>query len=235
MPQTGIIVRWNSAFVRTLDAETNSQWAQELIAVLSNNTYPELVGIDLLANETDTPALETGQQIYIPVLAAVNAGTINLHRTMHAGELGFVHNVRDAMIMGAERVGHGVLLAQDPVALEYARLERVLPIEINIYSNYRLQVNEDFSQHPFLDYLRLGLPVSLSTDDEGMFITDITNEFRIAIKYTDITHAEVKQMAYNGLETAFSDEMLKTELIEKLTAEFAAFESQWSDVFAYPN
>ncbi len=28
------------------------------------------VGIDLLANETDTPALETGQNIYIPILAA---------------------------------------------------------------------------------------------------------------------------------------------------------------------
>ncbi|MCP4114415.1 MAG: hypothetical protein GY737_03240 [Desulfobacteraceae bacterium] len=226
--ETGIIVRWNSAFIRTLDVENNNVWTREFISVVGNNPCTELVGIDLLANETHTPALETGQNIYIPILAANQQGHINIHRTMHAGELGFVHNVRDAMIMGAERVGHGVLLARDPLALEYAVQERNLPIEINIYSNYRLQVNEDFSNHPFLDFLRLGLPVSLSTDDEGIFVTDIINEYKIAIRHTDITHGELKQMAYNSIETSFAGEAVKTRLLKKLDTDFADFEARWS-------
>jgi adenosine deaminase len=230
--ETGIIVRWNSAFVRTLDVDTNTVWARELISVLENHPYPSLVGIDLLANETDTPALETGQNIYIPILAANRQGDITLHRTMHAGELGFVHNVRDAMIMGTERVGHGVLLARDPLALEYAIQERNLPIEINLYSNYRLQAYEDFSTHPFLNFLRLGLPVSLSTDDEGIFVTDITHEYKIAITYTDITHEELKQMAYNSIRTAFADDAVKTALLKKLDADFAIFEAKWRSALA---
>jgi adenosine deaminase len=107
--ETGVHVRWNSAFVRTLDFDTNTQWTRGLLDILEVNSYPELVGIDLLANETDTPALETGQNIYLPILAADQQGLIHLHRTMHAGELGDIRNVRDAMIMGVDRVGHGVL------------------------------------------------------------------------------------------------------------------------------
>jgi len=173
------------------------------------------------------PVPETGQNIYIPILAANENGRIELHRTMHAGELGNIHNVRDAMIMGAERVGHGVLLAQDTLSLEYAVQEKGLPIEINICSNYKLQVNEDFSKHPFLNFLRLGLPISLSTDDEGMFLTDISNEYKIAITYTDITHDELKQMAFNSIETAFADEAVRAVLLIKLNKEFEAFEEKW--------
>ncbi len=223
---TGVTVRWNSAFVRTLDYDTNTAWTNAFIGILENNSYTELVGIDLLANETHTPALDTGQNIYVPILDAVQDGRISIHRTMHAGELGDVRNVRDAMIMGAERVGHGVLLREDPITLEYATQVQ-LPIEINLYSNYRLQVEEDFSKHPFLNYLRLGLPVSLSTDDEGMFVTDIVQECIVAVTNTDITHAEIKRMAYNSLETAFADDTLKTGLIEKLDTDFVQFESDW--------
>ena len=226
--ETGIHVRWNSAFVRTLDFDTNSAWTHEFMSVLESHPCTELVGIDLLANETDTPALETGQNIYVPVLAANRQGILNIHPTMHAGELGLVSNVRDAMIMGVQRIGHGVLLAEDPVALAYAVQEN-LPIAINIYSNYRLQVNEDFSQHPFLDFLRLGLPVSLSTDDEGIFVTDITNEYMVAISYTDITHEELKQMSYNSITTSFADEALKAELLNELDEDFERFEATWSD------
>ena len=224
---TGVTVRWNSAFVRTLDYDTNTTWTNNFIGILKENSYTELVGIDLLANETNTSALETGQNIYIPILDAINDGEMSIHRTMHAGELGDIRNVRDAMIMGAERVGHGVLLWQDPIGLEYAR-RASLPIEINLYSNYRLQVEEDFSKHPFLSYLRMGMPVSLSTDDEGMFVTDIVNECVVAVTYTDITHAEVKQMAYNSLQTSFADDTLKNGLIEKLDTDFTQFESDWS-------
>lgn len=228
--ETGVIVRWNAAFVRTMDIDSNTQRAQDLISALENKQYAELVGIDLLADESDTPALETGQHIYIPILAANQQGTIKLHRTMHAGELGFIHNVRDAMLIGVERVGHGVLLAQDPIALAYAVEIKKLPIEINLYSNYRLQVQEDLSKHPFLDFLRLGLPVSLSTDDEGMFVTDISNECKLAISNTDITHKEFKQMSYNSIKTSFADETVKTKLLKKLDEDFASFETKWSQV-----
>jgi len=227
LQETGVETRWNLAFVRTLPASSNSMWTQVLIALLEQEQPEVLVGIDLLANETDAPALETAQPIYVPILDAVQQGNIELGRTMHAGELGDPRNPRDAMIMGSQRIGHGVLMADDPLTIEYARREQV-PVEINLVSNLRLEVWDDPATHPFLDYLRLGLPVSLSTDDEGMFRTDIANECVVAVTSTDIQYAELAQMSRNSIAEGFMDDELRDTLMVDLEADLAAFELSWS-------
>jgi hypothetical protein len=227
--RTGVTIRWNQAFARTIPRNVNQQLTNQLISLVESNPHDELVGIDLLANENATPALETGQVIYVPVLAANESGRISLRRTMHSGEHGLVANPRDAILMGSERLGHGVHLYEDPIALEYARLVRHLPIEINLWSNYRLQVIETFENHPFLPFLRLGLPVSLSTDDEGMFGTDIANECRIALGHTDVTHAEMKAMSFNSLATSFAQPEVRESLEERLRVEFERFEERWRE------
>jgi len=234
LARTGVVVRWNLAFDRTLDPGVNAQIARQLIALVESNPHDELVGIDLLAKEDGAPALETGQQIYGPVLAANEMGRIALHRTMHAGEHGLVMNSRDAMIIGSERLGHGVRLFEDPISVEYTRLIVHLPIEINLWSNYRLQVVDSFEHHPFLPFLRLGLPVSLSTDDEGIFGTDISNECVIAINHTDITHAELKAMSFNSLATSFAAPDIRSALTRQLEADFQHFEETWEEVALDP-
>ncbi|MCP4746138.1 MAG: hypothetical protein GY874_08355 [Desulfobacteraceae bacterium] len=228
--EIGVMVRWNLAFRRTGDPNENYDLTLNAIDFFEKNTHEYLVGIDLLANETNTPALENGQSIYIPVLHADNLQKINLHRTMHAGELGDPSNVRDAMIMGSERVGHGVLLNDQIVALEYARDVVKLPIEINLVSNYRLGVIALFNKHPFLYYLRLGLPVSLSTDDEGMFHTDINTECEVAVSNTDITYDELVAMSYNSIETSFASDIDKQTLLDKLDREFLIFETKMNEL-----
>lgn len=223
----GIVARWNDAFARSGDVDQNAQRAQQLIELMSTHQYPEVVGIDLLSNETHTPALETGQLIYMPLLAANRSGAVELKRTMHAGELGYLHNARDAMIMGANRIGHGVSLRDDPVALEYARLLYQLPIEINVVSNYRLRVVSSYREHPFLDFLRLGLPVSLSTDDEGIFKSDIATDCVKAVGFSDVTHHEMRTMSYNAIEQSFTTDEQKAELLTQLDLAFEHFESNW--------
>ena len=115
------------------------------------------------------------------------------------------------------------------MTLEYARRKQ-LPIEINLHSNLKLQSIRDYSEHPFLLYLRLGLPVSLSTDDEGILETNISNEFAIAIENTDISYAELKQLAYNSITTSFASEDVKKQLIADLDTRFKVFEEKWLPV-----
>jgi adenosine deaminase len=173
------------------------------------------VGVDFLDNEAKFPALEAGQLLYGEVLRRDLAGELNLCRTMHAGEIGDPRNPRDPMIMGAERLGHGVNLAKAPVALEYAAKVHE-PVEINLSSNLRLTSAASVEEHPFLGYLRLGLPVSLSTDDEGVFDTDIDHECELAVGRTDLAYSEFKRMAFNSIETSFASETDKKALLADL-------------------
>lgn len=218
----GITVRFNHAFVRIDDNEITHAQANNFLELDS----PYITGIDLLGNETDTPAFEKGQAVYATINAAVTLNSRQLNCTMHAGELGDKRNPRDAIILGAKRLGHGVSLIDDVITLEYARRQQ-LGIETNIISNQRLGVHLTPSNHPFLTYLRLGLKPSLSTDDEGMFETDISHEFFIAIAETDIHYAEVKQLVLNSIDTAFADVYTKQRLRNKLIEQFKDFEQRW--------
>lgn len=218
---------WVFAFVRTIEPTSlNRGWARELVNLTKMQEEGSVRGIDLLANELDTPALETAQGIYVPIGAARQAGEIRLKSTMHSGELGDVRNVRDAMIMGVERVGHGVLLREDPVAIEYARANNV-GIVCSLVSNRLLRVETDYSAHPFLTFLRLGIPVSLSTDDEGMFRTDIANECAVAVSNTDIQYSEMVALSRNSVLESFAGSGTKARLLATLKKELAAFEASF--------
>ncbi|MDR3605794.1 MAG: hypothetical protein P4M08_00260 [Oligoflexia bacterium] len=218
--ETGLTIRLNKAFSRT---KTPAELDKDLQPFLATSQDPRVLGVDFIANESGNPALEKGQMLYGSVLQAVLTGKTRLHRTMHAGETGDTRDPRDAMILGAERLGHGVTLASDPVALEYAaRIHE--PIEINLSSNLRLTSVKTVAEHPFLDYLRLGLPVSLSTDDEGIFDTDIDQECELAVSQTDISYAELKEMAFNSIETSFASDDDKKALRDKLARSFMVFE-----------
>jgi adenosine deaminase len=134
--------------------------------------------------------------------------------------------MRDAILLGAERVGHGTQAWKDPVALEFAANQK-LPIEANLVSNVRLGYAASFRAHAFLDLLRLGLRVSLSTDDEGILVTDITNEFVAAITHTNITYSEVRQLVLNSIDTAFVDDAEKGRLRGQVEQDLREFEASW--------
>ena len=219
----GITAKLLAAFNRTKPLPFTRTKVKQL---LDQPASPVLVGVNLLADETNAPALEAGQTLYAPVTAAVQQGRSTLHRTIHAGELGDVRNVRDAILMGAERIGHGVKLDQEPVTLEYVRQQKI-PVEINLLSNLRLSVVEDLKSHPFIRYLRLNIPVSLATDDEGIFRTSINDECQAAIDHSDVTYLEMKKMFVNGILTSFASEEEKVALRHSLEEGYAAFETSW--------
>ena len=77
-----------------------------------------------------------------------------------------------------------------------------MAIEINLSSNARiLQVAG--RNHPFTDYRAFGVPVTLSTDDEGIARSDLTNEYQIAVETYDLQYQDVKALARNSLEFSF--------------------------------
>lgn len=109
-------MRFNNAYFRTTAAEQDAQVQAMLRAAQS----PYVVGIDLLANRATPRRWSTAGAVYGPVLANVRLQGGKWRRTMHAGELGALHNPRDALLLGAERLGHGVRLIDGLLTLHYA-------------------------------------------------------------------------------------------------------------------
>ena len=109
-------------------------------------------------------------------------------------------------VAGATRIGHGVdiLHEDDAEALLAEMAERRVLVEINLTSNDVI-LGVAGSDHPFATYRAFGVPMALSTDDEGVARIDLSHEYRRAVTTYDLNYADVKAMSRNGLTHAFID------------------------------
>jgi aminodeoxyfutalosine deaminase len=109
-----------------------------------------------------------------------------LHTICHAGEIGGPDSVREAIeLLGAERIGHGIAVLRDEaLANSLATTGRVV-LENCLTSNLCTGAlgkqtgnpAATLSDHPLPEFLERGLPVTLSTDDPGLFHTDLLSEY----------------------------------------------------------
>jgi len=137
----------------------------------------------------------------------------NVHISLHAGELapglvppeGLRFHIRQAVeIAHAERIGHGVdALYEDnaPALLKEMAAQHVM-VEINLTSNDGI-LGIKGADHPLPYYRKAGVPVALSTDDEGVSRIDLTHEYVRAALDFPLTYADLKQMARTGMEHNF--------------------------------
>lgn len=79
---------------------------------------------------------------------------------------------------------------------------RKIAVEINLSSNdLILGVRGD--EHPLPVYLKTGVPVVISTDDEGVSRSDLTQEYARALRSYPIHYRDLKNIVRNGLEYGF--------------------------------
>ncbi len=227
-----VVFRWNMAFKRFKSDKDNLKNFKDFVEVRKSFKTNLVRGIDLLASEYNNPGLERAQMLYLEA----NKAEHKLHQTMHAGELCRARdkNPRDAIFLGSERMGHGVKLIQDRLTMEYNRRFAKVGVVANVVSNQILKSHEDIGTHPFLYYLRLGIPTSLSTDNPGIFQTDIAEDYYKVLCETDINYAELKQLAYNGLGLGFMEGGVRSKLLANLDTRFEKFEKKWSAKIGFP-
>jgi aminodeoxyfutalosine deaminase len=120
----------------------------------------------------------------------------------HAGETTNADDVWAMLDMGAARIGHGIRSVDDPVLLAELRRSQV-PLEISLTSNVITGSVPGYEQHPLRTLVEAGVPVTLNTDDPGIFRTNLRQEFAIAHWRCGLTIEQLRVMADNALRYGF--------------------------------
>ena len=165
---------------------------------------------------------------FLETFRAMRARYPTLPLSIHAGEMdGPDHHVRDTLLLGASRIGHGVNLIRDPETLLLLQQTRRVLVEINLISNRLLGYVPDLSQHPFPEYLRTGVPVCLNTDDRGMWDSNMTDEYYTAVTLFHLSWGEILAMGRDSLAHAFVQPEVKARLLGDFDTRIAAFEERY--------
>ena len=100
-------------------------------------------------------------------------------------------------------------------------------VEINLISNRLLEYTPDLRTHPFPEYLRIGVPVCLNTDDRGMWDSNLTDEYFTAVTTFNLSWEEVVQLGRNSLTYSFAQPELKARLLAEYEEAVRAFAASY--------
>lgn len=146
--------------------------------------------------------------------------------SIHAGEMdGPDHHIRDTLLLGATRIGHGVNLLKDPDTLLLLQGGQRAYVEVNLISNRLLQYTPDLAKHPFPEFLRTGVPCGLNTDDRGIWDSNLTDEYYTAVTLFNLSWAELTGLARSSLQHGFVEAETKEKLLADYEARLARFEA----------
>ncbi len=167
-----------------------------------------VVGFDLAGPENGFPPT-------IHRRAIETARDAGVHVTIHAGEGCCPSHVREAIELGAERIGHGVYLYQDKET-ERAVAERKIPLEVCPTSNLQISgVMDSYAEHPLKRYLDLGIPVTINTDNRLMSQIDVTHELGAVVDAFSLSRGQLETLLVNSANAAFcTDEVARSLRVE---------------------
>ena len=190
--EKGLVIRWVLDCVRQFGVE--AAWRTARLA--AEHRSGGVVALGMGGDELSLPLTE-----YREVFLWAKAHEIYVH--VHAGEIGEPDQVWSALKdLGANRIGHGVQAARDPRLLEYLR-EHAVGLDVCLTSNLRTRAWAPLSQHPFPLLYRRGVPVTLNTDDPGLFQTSLVQEYLKASRIFGLTTQDLQRIVLQAVRCSF--------------------------------
>ncbi len=148
------------------------EMAEHLVDIAAARTG--VVGIDLAGGPA--PEQRFGMGDY--VAAFQRAGDLGLGRTVHAGEGRPPGEIRTAIEgLGAERIGHGTTLLDDPAVVDLVR-DQGVTVEACVTSNWHVGAIPRIEDHPLPRWLARGVRACVCTDNTLLSDVDATGEHR---------------------------------------------------------
>jgi adenosine deaminase len=170
-----------------------------------------VVAVDM-AGDDNLPALEHAEHY----LRAKDAG---LPGTIHAAEAGPPERARQAVeLFGAERIGHGLRIGEDPGLVEWL-IRRDVPLEVCPTSNVQIGMTPSIAAHPAPGYYRKGLPITVNCDNRLFAGVTLTGELTDAVLAWKFSKYDVASLIYDAIDHSFAPDDLKARLHAELEAD----------------
>jgi adenosine deaminase len=209
-PGCKVTVRYLYQVLRGLPRQ--SVFAQVLLGFELAKADSRFVGLNLVMPE-DWYVPMRDFELHMKILDYLHGIYPKVHISLHAGELamglvppdGLSFHIRESVERGhAERIGHGVdvMNEKDAIGLLHEMAQRNVLVEICLTSNDVI-LGVSGNDHPLPVYLHYGVPVALSTDDEGVSRSNMTHEYLRAAETYHLSYSELKSMARQSLEHSF--------------------------------
>ena len=173
----------------------------EMLRVAKEFLGKGVCALDLAGDESAFPT-----ELFRPLFK--EASEYGVPFTIHSGECGSIENVREAIELGAKRMGHGIALMKDK-DLQKKCVEKRIGIEMCPTSNLQTKAIDSLEMYPLKEFMDQRIPVSLHTDNRTVSGTTLNDEFELAKCELGLNEEELCQCTRNAIETAFASEEVK--------------------------
>lgn len=136
----------------------------------------------------------------------------------HAGETHGPASIRGAIeALGAERIGHGIRILEDPDLVAEVRA-RGIGLDVCPTSNVMTRSVPSLAEHPLGAMLDVGLRCTLASDDPSMFHSGLASEYELCRRVMRFDDERIATLARNGVQASFADEATKSDLERDIDA-----------------
>mgnify|MGYP003885743775 CR=1 FL=1 len=177
------------------------------IELASRPTNKYIVGVELSGNPFEgrfadfQPALTRARQAGLPV-------------AVHAGEVDNDAEMDEVLDFRPDRLGHALWLNKQHVQ---RIIKNRIPVEICPTSNRLTLKLKSFAEHPTLGiWLQNTHPISLCTDDSGVFQTTLSREYFVSAKHFSIGRQTLFGIVESSIASSFVDPTTKSSIHEEV-------------------
>lgn len=152
------------------------------------------------------------------------ARTYGYRVTIHAGETGIGKNVFQAVeMLNAERIGHGVFINNCREAYDIVKKKSIF-LEMCPTSNIQTKAVNSMKEHPFYDFYKDGIKVTINTDNRTVSNTNMSNECKLIGEEFHISLGDYSKIFCDSVEAAFADRETKDKLREIIKQSLKIFD-----------
>ena len=202
--EIGILYQVIACNMRHLDEETNIRMMRECREFLGEG----LCAVDLAGDEKSMPNALFGNLF-------AEAKKLDYSYTIHAGECGSVQCIKDAVEMGAKRIGHGIAMMGNKEVQKLLASKRI-GVEMCPISNYQTKALQPEQTYPVREFVKAGVLATINTDNRTVSNTSITKEMEFLNQKCGISEEELYQCQMNAVDVAFCDDAMKHEIWKAL-------------------